>query len=1019
MSFFQNLINQKEIEKHDSRPLWRYFLTDEDYNKLIEHFKFNTLYTLDPRDATLFYAEWWKRNYNGGKPSKNEIFESLVGNIKYRLTPDEFYKKAKKGASMLGIKWLRKQNTLYFRTLLLQGGLPLKHIDENQGLYKEFLLAVLDEQPDSIEDFIFKPHITNLLPKSSQNEIIYENCLEIVKSILNDGENSQYDKLLNSNDFLEDIYGELKIRKCNLTPRVRKSKPKIFWYLKKKQNRLKIYLNIGFAEFYKGESLAQILGLDDVGEREYQFYVNDDLICIFRKMINGKYKTDWKSKNDIKWNGDVSFPETYIIANGEKKEAKDFLQIMPDLKIPTLWSKISDDIWRLEKTNGVSTHEASILFPEQWNTEKKYETVEIDSTQINWANFDGEIILKYENERRTYLSNVSSFDWTIVSQKPLWMIGANMPVVRDEIKVLVYNDDNQLVQSKDYKVWIRVDNHRDNWELLNPNTNLPVGCIHIKILKDEVVAYDKIYNIGHLQIDFCDQQISSAQITTRNADLLDVALKESDLVKIESEKKGLRVRLNLDSLKIPKGVNGSICNGKQSKLHFEMLSPFEGISIVNANGDILNEQSKISFNTLYSLRILSPVKKEIEIILKNKLKPNVIISRVLKESPQPLIQFKDVMNKLYHLADVMDYENTLKLEIRENRNIKKYEVTAFDFYLNYEDKLSNRIRISENQDEKVELFAIPLNCKSSQIELIPLIEKEDIFEIPNTEFTKQFIVISSKSNDKRAMPRYFNFDDNSINRNISIDKYERIEQYHKELQNSTFDDEIWKITLAYFNICAENDIPFSTFDQIRSISRSSEVAARAFFRLTEPDYLTYDTYKNKFLQELYPKLESDLGICFHWISKHDWHSALEEINKACGYMYFEHFFELLNSYFLENNMAGALHYINGSRLNSLTVNNSDVRNLRSNLGERVLKMLPQKSPITKNDYNIPLEQHKPVRMLIQAPIAVAESIIGVPKEYPIWGGDEIRESIRRNIQYAQDLNRDFYNKVLLSTLSKN
>lgn len=1009
ISFFQNLVNQRKLEKHDGRPLWRYFLTDEDFSDIIEHLNFKTEYTLDPRDVTLFYAEWWKRNYNGGKPSKYEIFESLTGNIKYNLTSGEFYKQAKKGASMLGIKWLRKQNTLYFRTLLLQGGLPLKHISENQGLYKEFLLAVLDEQPETIEDFIFKSHITDLLPKSSQNEIIYENCLEIVKSILNDGESSQYDDLLHSNEVLVDIYGKLKTRKAQLDVRKRKSKPKIFWYAKKKENKLIIYLNIGFADIYEEDSLAQILGVKYVDEREYQFYVNDDLICVFRKMINGKYKTDWQSKNDNRWNGDESFPNTYVIVNGEKKEVKDFLQIMPNLQIPTLWSKISDDSWRLNKTNGVTTHEASILFPENWMTEKDYEYVEVDGVQLNWSNFDGEITLKFENEQRNYLSNVSSFDWTIVSQKPSWMIKANMPIVRDKLKVWIYDDDNQLIKSRDYQIWARKHNQDDNWKLLDSNINLPIGCIDIKILKDDVVAYDKIYNIRHLQIDFSNQEISSAQVFSRNVDLLNLTLKESDLVEIEYHQKGFEVKLNLAPLKIPKGINASIGFNKQEKLHFELLSPFEGISIVNSNGDIVNERSKISFNALYGLRILSPAKKEIEIILKNKLKPNVIISRVLKDSPQPLIQFKDDMNKLYRLADVMNHENTLKLEIKENRNVKKYEVSAFDFHLNHQDISSNQISISECTDEKVELFAIPLNCKSNQIELIPLVQKKDTFEIPNIEFTKQFIVISSKSNNKRVMPRYFNFDEGYL----SIDKHERIEKYYEELQDSTFDDEIWKITLAYFNICAENDIPFSTFDQIRAISRGSQVAARAFFLLG-----IHHENQNDFLQEIVPKLESDLGICFHWISKNDWHNALEEINKDYNFKYFEHFFELLNSYFLENNLAKALHYINDNRLNHLAVNNTSIRELRSNLGERVLKVLPRQSPKTKSEYNIPLEQHKPVRMLIQAPIAVAESISGIQNEYPIWGGDDVRESIRRNIQYAHDLNREFYNKVLLSTLSK-
>ncbi|HEY9170443.1 MAG TPA: hypothetical protein VIN72_13195 [Lutibacter sp.] len=43
-------------------------LNDVEYNKLVNELKFTKLIFVDARDATLYYAEWWKRNYNGGKP---------------------------------------------------------------------------------------------------------------------------------------------------------------------------------------------------------------------------------------------------------------------------------------------------------------------------------------------------------------------------------------------------------------------------------------------------------------------------------------------------------------------------------------------------------------------------------------------------------------------------------------------------------------------------------------------------------------------------------------------------------------------------------------------------------------------------------------------------------------------------------------------------------------------------------------------------------------------------------------
>jgi len=257
---FLSILHNRGLAKHDGRPLWRYSITDEEQNSLLKELRYSSPQTLDPRDVTLYYAEWWRTNYNGGIPSKKEIFNSVNGNIKYNYNANEFYQLARTGAVMLGIKWLSKQNTLYFRTLLLQGGLPLKHISENQSKYQNFLLAVLEEQPETIEDFIFNSYITDLLPKSSQNEIIYESCFEIVKSLLND--EGTYDELLQSSEALSQISKELLIRKSALKRKARLSKPKNYWLLTIKEDRSSIHLIIGLGDIYRPDSLSNILGFE-------------------------------------------------------------------------------------------------------------------------------------------------------------------------------------------------------------------------------------------------------------------------------------------------------------------------------------------------------------------------------------------------------------------------------------------------------------------------------------------------------------------------------------------------------------------------------------------------------------------------------------------------------------------------------------------------------------------------------------------------------------------------------------
>jgi hypothetical protein len=138
MSQFEEILSNRNLEKHTKKSLWEYTLSNDEFDRLSTNLASAVnLANIDPRDCALYYAEWWKRMYNGGYPSKKEIFSALKGNQLFN--DEDFYQYAKKGARLLGIKWIKNQNTLYFKTLLLQGGLPIKHISKNVGSYKAFL----------------------------------------------------------------------------------------------------------------------------------------------------------------------------------------------------------------------------------------------------------------------------------------------------------------------------------------------------------------------------------------------------------------------------------------------------------------------------------------------------------------------------------------------------------------------------------------------------------------------------------------------------------------------------------------------------------------------------------------------------------------------------------------------------------------------------------------------------------------------------------------------------------------
>jgi hypothetical protein len=473
-------------------------------------------------------------------------------------------------------------------------------------------------------------------------------------------------------------------------------------------------------------------------------------------------------------------------------------------------------------------------------------------------------------------------------------------------------------------------------------------------------------------------------------------------------KNNLYTLMVIDHSNIPTSLKAHLGIYGKKHLIFDLISPFQGMAITDKKGKIINEGQQLSLANLYGMRIISTSSFETGLNIKNSLKKDVAISKEIIETTKPFISYKDEIVRLYYLSDAMDFRNTVTIELSEGRKKQSYKISGFSHTLDVSNQLQGEVSIYSSNDT-LELFAVPINCTADKIEPIALLEINQTYKIPIIEDQYQFIIISSKNQGNQLMPRFICTSESFV----GIDKNERINNFHEELNRSNFTDEIWIQLLAYYKICVQFDIPFSTFDHLRAISRSSGIASRAFFFLgiNQPDPI-------EFIQKYIPEMEKDLGFCFHWISKFDWEKAIIEINEPDQFKYHSHIAELLLSYMDDNGLKELFKYINGTPIESGSIHQSRIIDMRSQLGTRVLDELPYNSPKINDNYGIQIEQNHQVRLLLQSPIAVAESITGLHKEYPIWGGDEKREVIRRNIQYCQYLIPDFYNKTILHVLKK-
>ena len=1012
MSFFRNLLNSRgQNIKHDGRPLWKYLLSDDEFKELKACIEQTNFHSLDPRDITLYFAEWWKRNYKGGKPSIEDVFNSLNIPVNKILTEDLFYELAKQGAQLLGIRWIRRQYTLYFRTLLLQGGIPINHITLNAGYYLNFLIRLIEIQPNSVEEIVLNTELTKLLPVSSRNETIYENCLEIINSFINNEDD--YKEIFEKNDALKKISDELNIRKKKLERSNRIQRSKIFWAMTSQNEKTSIYLKIGFANQYDAESLKQLLNIEsDPIERFYQIYINDKRVCTFRRMLSGSYKTHWDFEGNFNWNFEKVLPQFYWISDNTKRhEITDMLSVQPTLDEPTLWVSIDENEWRLVKGNTVKLDEAFVLHPQDWMVQNENVTIQylvLNEQELCFSKFSNTITLFKNDTTVNFTTNSQPFEWTILSEKPGWMRNANMPVITQRIYLQVYDENERLVPNSVYNINFKSRNN-PIWQKYDKNVSLPPGLIDLKIEYNGKEAFDRVFNIANLTLEFIDQTINSAELAWNNKNGFNIEVSETIQYNVIIENNHFIFELDLENNAIPASVTFKIKLGTNRSLYFDINSPFSGIGLLDKDGTIMNDKSIVPLTDLYGLRLLTSKSGETNIKMWNHLRPEVKIFKNVSFTQQPLISFKDHLQRLFYLADAMRHDNIVEIDVSNANNSFTFFVKGFTHTINdVDNQLEGKVFVNDGRD--LQLLAVSLNVAFQEIQILGLsVDEEGYHHLPNNIDKGQFIVFSTNNGGKQLQPRFINTQPDII---ISS-KEERIVKYHNDLLESDFKSSHWQELKTYYDICVEYKIPFSTFDQIRAIGSGSMVAAKAFFFLG-----VHQRDVNEYIQLQIPALEQDLGFCFHWIKKNDWNSALESTITLVGDEQFNLLVELMKKYFNDIGLPKLTAFLSNGLIDGVErVTNQIINEERSKLGQRVLNELPKFIPHCTSYYGIRFDNHEIIKLLLRSPMAAAESITD-KEEKSIWLNDPTFVAIlRRNIQYAQYIAPGLYTQVLYHTLA--
>lgn len=995
MSEFIKILQARQHGFHTGQPLWKYNISKFEFEQLKVRFQtVEKSSQLDPRTCALYYAEWWKRNYNGGYPSKLEIYKS-IGGKNLCFDEEEFFNLAKKGGNFLNFSWIRIQNTLYLKTLLLQGGLPINHIKNNKGKYRDFLLKIIHLNPNAIEDFSSDCEITGLLPKSSQNDIIYSSCLEIVRAVL-DNDESILTSFKQNNDLTE-ITNDLIKERDKVVRKGNSLKFRWFYDSKKKEFFLNTSLNSRLTkndlEYLLNDQLHESVG-------EYKLFVDSSLIAKLVKRNDDTFKVI-QVTNAIKLEGKLD-PEIYLIDSFEKTyTANHLLYYKLNLETPSLWNSSDDEIYYLDKSRYTRNNSAFVLCESSYTWQGEVDLEEkliVNDNDYYFVKFKNQLVLKKDSENgfkfKTNIENI--FDWTILSERPKWILKSNLEIIRNQLRLLVYDKNGQRISNPTIQ-WKPAG--RFEWNSIN--IPLATGVIDIKISHEEIEEFDRVFNIADLDLTVISE---NHHFVFKNSESFTTEIYPSELYDFEIE--GFSTKFNIiEHSSFPTSVKTRFSIPSQSAgLITEITSPFQGLCIVDQNNQKVDDEI-LYLDNIRGWRLVSNLhEKEFEISFRNHKNDQITIHESIDRKIIPLIKFYDTLKSLFQLYNVIDEENYIEVTISEilpnskSRKIKNYVVKQFSKVVVWEVSEHNKIQfIDDDINFADSVFALPLDCELDDIDKIELIKEEDSFSLQKGNIEK-FILFSTKNSFPKIKPVFISV--NPENKfTTDDDRNARMLDFASQLLQQDSSGVIWNKFWVYYILCKENDLPFATFDIIKSITTSSELAAKAFVFLSE----RFDNGQFAFSGNDFTELENDLGFSFHWVKLEHWTNHLQ-MSEAIATMLGHHFPEL-KVCLLQNKSKKNFVFL------------AELDKVRKLLGNRVLSKLPKYDLSTdRNSYIRPIPNQQwndQVNILVIAPLAVASSI--KKGNNGLWhtNGD----NYRRMIKYVENINKKWYEDSLVYYLN--
>ena len=708
MPIFEKLLEKYKLERHDGRPLWKYRISETEYKELKTEVceSFSTRDKFPYKESALLIAAWWSLEYKEETPSKEKILESIGLNASIPEIKNKFDNAFKCGMRLLNIEPIRINNKHHFRTLLVQGGLPIKRLAQAQGIYAYYVSKIYEvyNKYGKEQARYYTEEYQDLLPQTFQHKSIEELTLEICEALERD--DIEFLPFDSKEEKGKELWEKIKRAKDKISSTNEKFCISLKWILQEKNLVLNARIPKHISSKWWNDNFEY-----DV-PRIFELFICGRNIAIYKKKGDGDLsRTEYKNIIKIQPNENISYRG---FSDNKQIKLQEFINLPPSLEEPFILHEAVED--------GL----AKLFVPHNWSLDSEYKKID----ELNCGNiyeFTGEITIRNDNDSVVFDSHKSlNEDCFLVTPCLENIIYSNVPITKGPAKFFT---QGKIQQQEDAKVGLI------RWKFTNYST--------------------EIFQVNEeAKLEIQAKSPSSGSIIFKN---FGSALIECDVPHEKHNNEFYFESNYIDRPYIPFKISyPSVV--KKKKVQIKVLAPFKGVYFKNPVEERIKNNERLCAVKLegYSL-VCTSGKAKIKIAHKEF---------DIEEGEHPLNEYKKKIEEALFLSDKYDYEIDLEvLQEREtvakiyfrkfnlDRNdseIKNLKMMAFQLTSKIKDEIECKIW-QDLQEDDIGKWIVYNNEQSAMASVKPFLQVIGEEDSVNSDLLEKAIYLKVESERIKAI----------------------------------------------------------------------------------------------------------------------------------------------------------------------------------------------------------------------------------------------------------------------------